>query len=95
MKTQSALAGPGPLPAAVIDPPRRMGDRYFEYARVDGTADLEKTYRIRYQVYCLERGFLPPSSTPTTASRTSTTSIHCTSWRVMSRVRRRGRPAWP
>ncbi len=64
MKTQSVLAGPCPRPAAVIDPPRRMVDRYFEYARVDGTADLEKTYRIRYQVYCLERGFLPPEIYP-------------------------------
>ena len=59
MNSQTALARWGLPPSAVSDPPRRMVDRYFEYARVDGSPDLEKTYRIRYQVYCLERGFLP------------------------------------
>lgn len=57
--SQTALARCGLPPSAVSVPPRRMVDRYFEYARVDGSPDLEKTYRIRYQVYCLERGFLP------------------------------------
>lgn len=47
-----------PAPAAPIE------DRYFQFSTVDGTADLETTYRIRYRVYCSERGFLPQEAYP-------------------------------
>lgn len=44
--------------------PSPLRDRYFSFARVDGTAELETTYRVRYQVYCIERGFLPAADYP-------------------------------
>lgn len=31
---------------------------YFSFVCAENEADLEEAYRIRYQVYCLERGFL-------------------------------------
>lgn len=33
-------------------------DRYFAFSRADCDARREVTYRIRYQVYCVERAFL-------------------------------------
>lgn len=36
-----------------------LEDRYFAFFCVDGTPELATTYRIRYHVYCLERGLLP------------------------------------
>lgn len=33
-------------------------DRHFSFSCVGGPSDLEAAYRIRYQVYCIERGFL-------------------------------------
>lgn len=39
--------------------------RYFEFRQVDASpACLEETYKLRYQVYCLERGFLAASDYP-------------------------------
>jgi N-acyl amino acid synthase of PEP-CTERM/exosortase system len=64
MNSQTALSRLALPLSPVNDPPRRMLDRYFEYARVDGTPDLDETYRIRFQVYCLERGLLPPEIYP-------------------------------
>jgi len=38
---------------------------YFDFRRVDGAAEaLQETFRLRYQVYCLERGFLPAADYP-------------------------------
>jgi N-acyl amino acid synthase of PEP-CTERM/exosortase system len=39
-------------------------DRYFRSSCVDGTPELEATYRIRHQVYCVERGFLSERTYP-------------------------------
>lgn len=38
--------------------------RYFEFFRVGGYDLLDAAYRIRYQVYCEERGFLDPRRYP-------------------------------
>ena len=38
--------------------------RFFRFGRVEGPADLEATYRIRYQVYCIERGFFDREDYP-------------------------------
>jgi N-acyl amino acid synthase of PEP-CTERM/exosortase system len=38
---------------------------YFNFLRVDGTEQLYETFRLRYQVYCLEREFLPAEEHPT------------------------------
>jgi N-acyl amino acid synthase of PEP-CTERM/exosortase system len=56
----SLIAPVRPNPAR----PATIEDRYFQFSTVDGTPDLETTYRIRYQVYCIERGFLPQGSYP-------------------------------
>lgn len=37
---------------------------YFNFLRVDGSERLEETYKLRYQVYCLERDFLPANEYP-------------------------------
>lgn len=37
----------------------QIEDRYFVVSCVDGTPELATTYRIRYLVYCVERGLLP------------------------------------
>jgi N-acyl amino acid synthase of PEP-CTERM/exosortase system len=42
----------------------RTPDPHFTYICVDGTSDLELTYRIRYQVYCEEQGLLPKTAYP-------------------------------
>ncbi len=36
----------------------------FRFGRINNSALLAESYRLRYQVYCLERGFLPISSYP-------------------------------
>lgn len=38
--------------------------RYFEFLRAERREILNMAYRIRYQVYCEERGFLDPSQYP-------------------------------
>lgn len=38
--------------------------RYFNFVRANRPEDIEATYRIRYQVYCLERGFLDRDAYP-------------------------------
>ncbi len=45
-------------------PPPIARTRYFDFFRVDGYPLLDKTYRLRFQVYCLERGFLPTDDYP-------------------------------
>jgi N-acyl amino acid synthase of PEP-CTERM/exosortase system len=44
-------------------------ERYFRFARVDEANDLDTVYRIRYQVYCIERGFLDGDDYPDQAER--------------------------
>jgi N-acyl amino acid synthase of PEP-CTERM/exosortase system len=41
-----------------------LSDRYFRFARVPRGAGLETAFRIRYQVYCVERQFLPEADYP-------------------------------
>lgn len=43
---------------------RRSIERYFAFARVDGSDEIEECYRLRYQVFCVERGFLPCDDYP-------------------------------
>ena len=38
---------------------------YFNFLRVDGTEQLHETFKLRYQVYCLEREFLRAEEHPT------------------------------
>lgn len=38
---------------------------FFSFLRVDGTEMLNETFKLRYQVYCMERGFLPSEEHPT------------------------------
>jgi N-acyl amino acid synthase of PEP-CTERM/exosortase system len=46
--------------------PHPHGRPYFTARVVDGIPELlDGTYRLRYQVYCLERRFLPPEQYPT------------------------------
>ncbi|MFB1485605.1 MULTISPECIES: PEP-CTERM/exosortase system-associated acyltransferase [unclassified Thiocapsa] len=42
---------------------------YFRFNRVEDASDLDTAYRIRYQVYCLERGFLDENDYPDEAER--------------------------
>lgn len=42
----------------------RSVDRYFAFACVDGSDEIAECYRLRYEVYCLERGFLPAGDYP-------------------------------
>ena len=42
----------------------RIRDRYFHFFSVDGKPGLEVAYRMRYQVYCIERGLLRPQDYP-------------------------------
>lgn len=37
---------------------------YFNFLRVDGTQELDETFKLRFQVYCLERGFMPAEDHP-------------------------------
>lgn len=36
----------------------------FDFDRVDNTPEIEDSFRMRYQVYCIERGFLDPKNYP-------------------------------
>ena len=36
----------------------------LDFKRIDGTRHLHSSYRLRYQVYCRERGFLSPMQFP-------------------------------
>lgn len=42
----------------------RVSTNYFHIEGVDDGELLIQTYRVRYQVYCLERGFLDPQGYP-------------------------------
>ena len=43
--------------------PGAMSTPYFLAGAIDQTPQLlEESYRLRYQVYCVERGFLPPDA---------------------------------
>ena len=49
--------------SSAVPPPH--GRAYFAAHVVDGIPELlDGTYRLRYQVYCLERHFLPPEQYP-------------------------------
>jgi N-acyl amino acid synthase of PEP-CTERM/exosortase system len=37
---------------------------YFDFRRLDDPAELAESYRLRWQVYCQERGFLPAADYP-------------------------------
>ncbi len=50
-------------PASESDTPR-IEERYFAFSLVDAIEEKRKTFRIRYQVYCLERGLLPADAYP-------------------------------
>lgn len=39
-------------------------EHYFRFECVDGSEGLQESYALRYQVYCLERGFLPAADYP-------------------------------
>lgn len=39
-------------------------DRHFVFTCVDGSAEIAECYRLRYQVFCLDRGFLIPDDYP-------------------------------
>lgn len=42
----------------------QIRDRYFSFSCVGSTHELDAAYRIRYQVYCLERGLLNKDDYP-------------------------------
>ncbi len=42
----------------------RSIERYFAFACVDGFDEIDECYRLRYEVFCLERGFLPCGDYP-------------------------------
>jgi N-acyl amino acid synthase of PEP-CTERM/exosortase system len=44
--------------------PAQNSDPYFAFIRAERTEDREASYRVRYQVYCIERGFLDPQDYP-------------------------------
>jgi N-acyl amino acid synthase of PEP-CTERM/exosortase system len=48
----------GPALSLKANPHSRSVDRYFAFACVDGTAEIAECYRLRYEVFCLERGLL-------------------------------------
>lgn len=39
-------------------------NRYFSFKRLQTAEELAESYRLRWQVYCLERGFLPAEDYP-------------------------------
>ena len=43
---------------------RTPAAEHFDYRVVDGTDRLQDSYALRYQVYCEEKGFLPPENYP-------------------------------
>ncbi len=49
---------PTSIAGGATSPALSIRERHFFFGCVDGTAELETTYRVRYQVYCVERGFL-------------------------------------
>ncbi len=44
--------------------PAQNSDPYFAFTRAERTEDREASYRVRYQVYCIERGFLDQRDYP-------------------------------
>lgn len=44
--------------------PLRVRSQHFYFQRIDNTSALEDSYALRYQVYCLEKGFLPEEDYP-------------------------------
>jgi len=58
--------------------PPSVYTNYFEFVRAQGAEALAEAFRIRYQVYCEERGFLPPGKYPDHLERDpyDETSIH-------------------
>jgi N-acyl amino acid synthase of PEP-CTERM/exosortase system len=65
------------------------GESYFRFTRVGDPSDLDIVHRIRYQVYCVERGFLDANDFPDEAERDEfdAHSIH------MLAIHRAGHPA--
>jgi len=43
---------------------RSTMEHYFRFECVDGSEALQASYALRYEVYCLERGFLPAADYP-------------------------------
>jgi N-acyl amino acid synthase of PEP-CTERM/exosortase system len=76
--TEAARAAHRPLAADVIDPSSTLGTEHFTFLRVDGTPYLEQCARLRYEVYCRERGFLNPDDYPDGIERDEfdTNAIH-------------------
>jgi N-acyl amino acid synthase of PEP-CTERM/exosortase system len=60
------------MPIIPLEPALRLGrelhprniERYFAFACVDGSDEIEECYRLRYEVFCVERGFLPCEDYP-------------------------------
>lgn len=46
------------------EPHPRNIERYFAFACVDGPEGIEECFRLRYEVFCAERGFLPCEDYP-------------------------------
>ena len=59
-----ALLSSEPASTSATDPRPQTADHPFVFARVDRTEAIHDSYRLRYQVFCLERGFLPPEDYP-------------------------------
>lgn len=53
-------------PALSLRPitPKRSVDRYFAFDCVDCSDEIAECYRMRYEVYCVERGLLPAEDYP-------------------------------
>ncbi|WP_295384927.1 PEP-CTERM/exosortase system-associated acyltransferase [uncultured Thiodictyon sp.] len=47
-----------------FNPQHWIYTNYFEFFRAEGAEALAEAFRVRYQVYCEERGFLPSSEYP-------------------------------
>jgi N-acyl amino acid synthase of PEP-CTERM/exosortase system len=63
--TQGAIGlSPAPFARLKAEAPNPGQDTYFICSCVDGTPDAAITYRIRYQVYCVERGLFPREAYP-------------------------------
>jgi N-acyl amino acid synthase of PEP-CTERM/exosortase system len=54
----------GPAEQRPGNPHARNVERYFAFARVDGEDDIRESFRIRYQVYCVERRLLRQEDYP-------------------------------
>jgi N-acyl amino acid synthase of PEP-CTERM/exosortase system len=46
------------------EPHARSVDRYFAFACVDGSEEIAECYRLRYEVFCVDRGLLPMDDCP-------------------------------